>query len=403
MILDLLLVTALGFLGSFGHCVGMCSPLTIAFALSQKSGEGDWGRSLRFHGLLNLGRILSYGLVGAGIGALGSVLVAGGQLAGIESPLRRGMAIVTGILLIWFGLGQIAPNILPRLPFLHPIAHLHERLQQAMMQLSSRDRPWTPLLLGMIWGMIPCGFLYAAQIKAAETSNLTQGGLTMLAFGLGTVPAMLGIGISASGLSHDRRSQLFRLGGWVSLAIGGLTLLRSDAMVDFTGHGALVLLMLALVARPLHRLLPGLLPYRRALGVGAFLLSVAHTAHMLDHSFEWNLEAISYLLPNQQVGMWLGMSAIVLMTPAALTSFDGMVKQLGHYWHWLHWLTVPALVLAATHTLLTGSHYFANPEPALLHYSLIGLVAGATIAVLLVRSRWIWSVLALERFYGSPR
>jgi uncharacterized protein len=404
--LDLLLIVTLGFLGSFGHCAGMCGPLTAAFALSQKSPQpAQWQHSLRFHGLLNLGRILSYTLVGAAIGGLGSVLVAGGQLAGIESPLRRGIAIFTGLLLIWFGLAQILPTTLPKLPLLHPLAQgkWHDRLSRAMVTLSLSERWWTPALLGLVWGLVPCGFLYAAQIKAAETQSLTQGAVTMLAFGLGTTPMMLGVGVSTSVLSCDRRSQLFRLGGWVSLTIGLLTLLRSSEMVDYTGHLALGLLMLALVARPLSRVLPWLLTYRRAIGVGAFVFSVAHTAHMIDHSFEWNVEALSFLPQPQQASIWLGAIALCLMIPAALTSFDRLVVKLGRYWRWIHLLTVPALVLAVVHTVLIGSHYLGNPEWTIANQVTAGLLGVFTISVLLARSRQVWSLLSLEKFYGSSR
>ena len=117
-------------------------------------------------------------------------------MAGIDSALRRGLAIFTGLLLIWFGLSNINPKFLPHVPVLHPVAgRLHDRLSRAMMHLSQSDRWWTPALLGMVWGLIPCGFLYAAQIKAAETGNLWMGAVTMLAFGLGTMPMMLGVGV----------------------------------------------------------------------------------------------------------------------------------------------------------------------------------------------------------------
>lgn len=398
--LDVLLIAALGFLGSFGHCVGMCGPLTVAFSLSQpQADKPNWKQQLCFHGLLNLGRIASYALVGAGIGAVGSALVAGGQLAGIDSPLRRGISIFTGILLIWMGLAQIAPNGLPKLPFIHPLlqAGLHQRLSNAMMRLSLRSHWWTPALLGMTWGLIPCGFLYTAQVKAAETGAIWSGAVTMLAFGLGTLPSMLGVGVSSSLLSADRRSQLFRLGGWLTLTIGVLTLLRSSEMVDFTGHAALLCLMLALVARPISRLWPQPLQYRRALGVGAFVLSVAHTLHTLDHTFAWNLQALPFMLPIHQAAIWLGMAALLLMTPAALTSFDWMVKRLGKYWRLLHLLTVPALVLAAVHTILIGSTYLGNLEWTPLQKLWSALLGIAVLGVLLVRSRWVWSLLSFGK------
>ncbi|NES86081.1 MAG: sulfite exporter TauE/SafE family protein, partial [Moorea sp. SIO2B7] len=308
-----------------------------------------------------LGRIISYALVGAALGGLGSVLIASGQLAGIGSGLRQAMAIITGLMLIWFGLVQIKPDFLPSLPILHPIqGGLHRRLSSAMTQISMQTRWWTPGILGGVWGFIPCGFLYAAQIKAAETGNLFLGAATMLAFGMGTMPMMLGVGISASRLSASKRSQLFRLGGWVTLTIGILTLLRTDAMIDFTGHGSLLLLILALIARPLSGLWAAPLRYRRAIGVGSFVLAIAHTGHMLDHSLNWNLEAISFMLPQHRFGIGAGIVALLLITPAAFTSFERLQKALGKRWRQIHLLAVPALVLAAIHTVLIGSHYLGE-------------------------------------------
>src|SRR4028118_932600 len=189
---DLFLIMTLGFLGSFGHCVWMCGPITVAFSLSQKQ-DNHKGLPLGFHILLNLGRIVSYALVGAGIGALGSVVVSGGQIAGVGSSLRQGITIFTGLLLIWFALVQLKPNFLPRIPLLHPLTQgsFHNRLSKGMVTLSMQPKWWTPMILGLLWGFMPCGFLYAAQIKAAETGNLEMGAVTMLAFGVGTLPMML--------------------------------------------------------------------------------------------------------------------------------------------------------------------------------------------------------------------
>ncbi|MEP0916543.1 sulfite exporter TauE/SafE family protein [Leptolyngbya sp. DQ-M1] len=400
--LDLLLIASVGFLGSFGHCLGMCSPLTVAFSLSRERGS-RW-QQIRFNLLLNFGRVLSYTIVGATIGALGSVLIAGGQLAGIDSGLRRGLAIVTGLLLIWFGLSNINASWLPRVPILHPIqGKLHDRFNSLMSELARSNNGWTPALLGMIWGLIPCGFLYAAQIKAAETGTVAEGALTMLAFGLGTAPMMVSTGLFASALSRDRRSQLFKLGGWVTLTIGLLTLLRSSDMVDYTGHAALICLMLALIARPISRIWAAPLQYRRALGVGAFVLSCAHIGHYLDHTFNWNLNAIAFLLPTQQAGMWSGISAFGLMLPAALTSFNQAVSKLGAIWRKIHLLSVPALVLAAIHTSLSGSNYLGEISVDFGNRFRVGVLLFSVISVLLMRSHFFWSLLSLEKWYVAPK
>jgi sulfite exporter TauE/SafE len=396
--LDLWLFVTLGFLGSFGHCLGMCGPLAVAFSLSHQQEVGNWRQQIKFHTLLNLGRMLSYTLVGAGIGVLGSVLLASGQMAGVGSQLRQWVAIITGIMLIWFGLGHIKPDLLPRIPVLHPLLQgsLHNRLSSAMVKLSSQNSWWTPAALGMTWGLMPCGFLYVAQIKAAETGNLWMGAATMLAFGLGTFPIMLGVGVSTSVLSKDRRSQLFRLGGWVTLTIGVLTLLRTgDTMADYTGHGALILLMLALVARPISDLWAAPLRYRRALGVGAFVLAVVHVVHMMEHSLQWNVDAFWFLPPDFQWGMTAGAVALVLMTPAAVTSFDSLQKSLGKRWRQIHLLAIPALLLSSIHTVMIGSHYLGNKLTTIL----LGII---TVGVLLVRTKFFWSILFLEKFYVPP-
>jgi sulfite exporter TauE/SafE len=400
--LDLLLITILGFLGSFGHCFGMCGPLAVAFSLYHQEETLGWQQQLKFHTLLNLGRMLSYALVGAGIGALGSVLVEGGQLAGIGSDLRRWIAIITGFMLIWFGLGQVKPDLLPHIPLLHPVLQgsLHNRLAAGMVKLSLHTKWWTPALLGMNWGLMPCGFLYASQIKAAATGSLGNGAITMLAFGLGTLPTMLGVGVSTSLMSKDRRSQLYRLGGWVTLIIGVITLLRTgDTMVDYSGHAALICLILVLIARPISILCPALLRYRRALGVGTFVLSVAHTIHNIQHTLDWDFAAFWFLPLEFQWGMSSGTVALVLICPAACTSFNFLQKSLGKLWRQINLLSVPALILTSIHAVLIGSHYlgalrlnWGNQLAAFL----LGII---TLGVLLVRSHFFWSILKIEKFY----
>ncbi|MBE9029156.1 sulfite exporter TauE/SafE family protein [filamentous cyanobacterium LEGE 11480] len=400
---DLLLIATLGFLGSFGHCLGMCGPLTVAFSLSnpgQSPTETSWPAKLRFNLLLNLGRILSYGLVGLCIGTIGSVLIAGGQLAGIGSGLRQGLAIVTGLLLIWFGLHQIQPTWLPKLPLLHPtLGKLHDRLNHLMFRLANIS----PIFLGLLWGLMPCGFLYAAQIKAAETGNPQLGAVTMMAFGIGTLPMMLGVGSSTTFLSRDRRSQLFRLGGWVTLAIGILTLTRNSDMVDYTGHSALGLLALTLIARPIAKLWSGPLQYRRALGVGAFILSIAHIAHTVSHTFEWNFTAWQFLLPSQQWGFLSGVMATVLLTPPAFTSFDQMVKALGNHWRTLHLLSIPAFLLVAVHALLLGSSYLGALTLSPNHWGRVVGLGLIVIGVMATRSRYSWKLVGQEKRYVKAK
>lgn len=223
----------------------------------------------------------------------------------------------------------------------------------------------------------------------------------MLAFGVGTLPSMVGIGLSTTWMSADRRGQLFRMGGWVMLAIGILTLLRTSEMVDYTGHGALLLLILTLIARPLSHKLPWMLRYRRGLGVGAFGLAIAHTTHMLDHTFGWRIDAVPFLMPLHQLGMGSGIFSLVCLLPLALTSFDRFESQ--KWWRWVHRLVIPAMVLAIIHTILIGSRYLGNLDWTAANKSQTGLLLLVTLVVFLLRSQWFWSVLSMSKQDDSSR
>lgn len=375
--LDLFLICSLGFLGSFGHCAGMCGPLALSFTLSNQD-EKRWLASFGFHLLLNLGRILGYGLVGYVLGGFGSLLLA--------ARLRQVMGLVLGLLLVWLGVVRVKPDLVPQVPLLHPLqGKLKQNLAGAMSQVAKLNFGGTPLILGLFWGLIPCGFLYIAQIKAAETGSPLLAALTMMAFGLGTLPTMVGMGVSADRLSQDRRSQLFKLGGWITLVIGILTLLRSQTMIDYTGHGALMLLMLALIARPISSWWDWPLQYRRLLGVGSYILAIAHTLHMLDHSLNWQLGAVSFMIPQHRQGLWLGTVALLLMSPAAFTSSDRLQKILGSSWRKLHLLSVPAVILVTCHAVCLGSHYLGELDLT-WHNQLRALIlGGVTLAVLVIR------------------
>ncbi len=397
MTIDLLLILGLGFFGSFGHCVGMCGPLTMALALSSQPSAPTWPASLRFHSLLNLGRLLSYLIVGSLLGAASATVITAGQLVGIGSDLRAGVVMLSGCLLIWWGLVQIKPQLVPPAP-----QFLHRRLHRLVSSTMAGQQ--SPALLGLMWGMMPCGFLYAAQLKAIETGNPWWGAATMLAFGLGTMPMMLSVGVASSRWSSDQHSQLRRAGGWITVIVGILTLVRTgDTMVDYTGYAALICLTLALLARPLSRLWPQLVSYRRLLGVGAMVLSIAHVWHMVEHTWSWQLTAVFFMLPSQQVGIWSGVAAVLCLILPAATSFDRAQQHLGQAWRQLHLLAVPALLLGMTHCLLIGARYYGTVQVSSgQQWRSIGLLV-TLLLIFLVRCRWFWSLLSIERLYAPPK
>ena len=153
-------------------------------------------------------------------------------------------------------------------------------------------------------------------------------------------------------------------------------------MTDPTGHGALLLLAIALVARPLSRFWAGPLRYRRAIGVGAFLLAAVHGLRSLEHAFDWNLRAIAFLIPIHRWGFYAGVLAIALLLPLALTSFDSWQQRLGKRWRQLHLLSMPALFFAVLHAVLLGSSYLGELQRDWSHYARAWGVAIAAIVVL---------------------
>ncbi len=365
------LIFALGWLGSFGHCAGMCGPLVLGVAWGQK--HQLWGQRLRHQLGLHLGRVLTYGAVGAVLGQAGSILVAGGQLAGVGSAVRQGVTVVVGLLLLWSGWQKPVPGWL-RWGW-HPRGTL----------------PHQPVLLGLLWGLIPCGFLYVAQLQAVATLNPLGGAVLMVGFGLGTVPVLLGLGLWLGRVETERGHQLSRWAGRLTMLMGALMLLRTDGMVDITGYGSLLFLGLALLARPLQRVWGGLRPLRRELGVGAFVLAVIHTLHMVAHGLQWDVLGVLFLPPLLFWGMILGAVAVGCMVPLALTSTDGWVRRLGVHWHQLHRLAMGIWLLAAGHiSLLMGGRW--GTIRTLLF--ILGVLF-----VLLLRQPWWWRCWQKELWY----
>jgi hypothetical protein len=201
----------MGFAGS-GHCGTMCGGIATSTAAAGPSGS----RRSVLGVSLNLGRLLAYSAAGAFVGGVGSAL---GEVTGLR-PATLAIRGCLGVLLVALGVGLAfgirSFALLDRLG-----APLWRMLRPLAQRLSGPRTPMRALAFGAIWGFIPCGLVYAALGVAAATGSSTRGALTMLAFGLGTLPALLLIGSLAS--------QIRALAAWrpARFAIG--------ALVAFTG------------------------------------------------------------------------------------------------------------------------------------------------------------------------
>ncbi len=177
---SLLAAFGLGLLG-VTHCVGMCGGIISGLSL----GHGAASRPWRFILGYNLGRIGSYTL----IGLLTAILVQ--NLPSSPLPLAR---TVAGLVLIAMGL-YIA-QWWRVITWLEKAGYILWRRIQPLAQRFLPIRSFLgALLVGGIWGWLPCGLVYSALVYAAASGGVWQSGATMLAFGLGTLPALLSSGL----------------------------------------------------------------------------------------------------------------------------------------------------------------------------------------------------------------
>jgi sulfite exporter TauE/SafE len=175
-----------GLLGS-GHCFGMCGG--IAAGLGAMSRGRAVVPALQF----NLARLFSYAVLG---------LVAATVLSGVAGlmPIARWLRLLTAVMILMIGL-KFLFNFRGVEFIERGGAGLWKKIMPLAMKAGNRQDALGRLLLGACWGFIPCGLVYSVLMTAASTANPAGGTITMLAFGAGTLPAMLGLTAAAPALA----------------------------------------------------------------------------------------------------------------------------------------------------------------------------------------------------------
>jgi len=180
---------------------------------------------------------------------------------------------------------------------------------------------------------------------------------------------------------------LFPYGDWAVVLLGVIFLSRINGMGHHLGHAGLFLLMLALLARPIKGWWGQPLKHRRALGVFAFAATLAHAIYATKNVLDGDLLSMFTMSSMHLWGILTGIISLVLMAPAAATSFQSMQRKLGKNWRKIHLLTVPSLTIAVFHTVLIGPHYLANLNLGMIYQVRTYTVIAAGILVLLIRNK----------------
>lgn len=187
--LDFISLFSIALVGGFGHCIGMCGGIVLAFSGKLANQNASKGRIVGFHFLYNLGRISTYVLLGALVGALGSMF-------SLNSTLRGLLFLIAGILMILAGL-----SLFGKLKFLTLLEHSVQNskwYQTRFQKALNLENAWSLYLLGVLNGLLPCGFVYAFLFSAAGSASVVKGVLVMLVFGIATIVPLLLFGLLAN-------------------------------------------------------------------------------------------------------------------------------------------------------------------------------------------------------------
>lgn len=188
------------------HCIGMCGSIisTLTFSISP---EIHRNKRKLFPYILNynLGRILSYCIAGTLAGAIQYLFTL--PLGAAQG--HRILQIISAIFMV--SAGMYIAGWFPRFAYIEKLgSRLWKRIEPFGRRLIPVKTRFQALLFGMVWGWLPCGLVYSALAIAATSGDSLRSALTMLAFGIGTLPAVMSVGIMANILSKLSRMQRFK-------------------------------------------------------------------------------------------------------------------------------------------------------------------------------------------------
>lgn len=195
------------------HCIAMCGGISLSQCIGQESGEKGGFAAFRPAFLYNLGRVISYTGIGFILGCAG--MFAGTASGAGLSPFFQGiLKMIAGVFMVIMGI-----NMLGIFPWLRRFTlRLPKFLTVKVNQKKARSHQ--PFVIGLLNGLMPCGPLQSMQIVALASGNPLSGALSMLAFSLGTVPLMLGLGSFVTMLGKRFSAKVMETGAVLVVVLG---------------------------------------------------------------------------------------------------------------------------------------------------------------------------------------
>jgi len=201
------------FLGSLGHCIGMCGGFVIAYSTAKIDSSMNKTKQFFAHLTYNLGRITSYMIIGAFFGLLGGILL-------ISKTTHGTLYVLVGIFMVLMGI-SLSGNLKFLTTIEVSLAKFEFFRKLFSKLIHSKSLP-SFFFLGMLNGFLPCGLVYFFAASAAATGSPFWGAVVMLIFGLSTMPVLFGLGTVAGFLkSSNFRNIMIKLASIV-IAIYGI-------------------------------------------------------------------------------------------------------------------------------------------------------------------------------------
>ncbi len=226
MPVDAVALFMLGLLGS-GHCIGMCGPLVVAL-------PGQTGR-LTAHLAYHAGRLTTYVIIGAVMGAAGSGMIQLAAAVGANPMVwmtraQVGVSLSAALFLLFFGLSRVG---LVAEPAWLAIA-VPSRIpgwRRLMSRPADRRGNLDLFLMGVLLGGLPCGLSYAAFAKALSIGQVVPAAAAALIFGLGTLPGLLAVGAGAAVFLSRYRQLVDILSGLIMVGMAALLVVKALEIV----------------------------------------------------------------------------------------------------------------------------------------------------------------------------